>query len=978
MSEQRYNETIVSGRKDGKLANSDNIFDKERGKMQSDINKEMKTRTNNSFDSLKQTKQSAEDGGENVITLTRHDGTSEQVKFYNGSKGNKGEKGDKGDKGDKGEVGMQGNSGVADASNKTLVNDAITGGETDFLSAEVGKLGILTYDCSKGGTITHTTLQDAINSVPTTFQKVGLTITYKSGDTIYRYTLKANAWSADPVNWFSVEDKLNDLAFDGALNMLKDAVWENKNIGGNTQLIRLITRDYIPVIAGNEYFIKSNDGYKFRVYTFDKNYERTESDLYDELSLQISDDIICIRIMGQKTNDSEYIKIDESKNFFMSLKNPSSNIYDLQDKAINDKQTLSFIDYFNGKTWINEGIAGNSTTARAKVDALIKVSPLKKYHVFCPDGLAYNLYTYKSTKGDRTESELYSSSSDFTFGEEIAYIRFVARKQDDKAISLDEAAKFKFVEVLEGENVSKTTDLSKRGLHATRNNVAEINGNVVNDNVSWENKNLADAVNLTRITSDYIKIEKDTRYTLQYDSTIINVSPALYKEEGGSGNEFGYGVSSFYSGDCRYLRLLVKNAISGDLTVTVENVIDANIRITPYINKFFSLLDSELNKEYNAFENKYIDGDGNVQNGNDYVMSKKIFTKAKTITWNYSKDAIPFTGSNYGRICAFDAVTNEKLEYWGCQTATRTIDLSSFDWFTATNGFYLVASFFKGYADAKLVMDNETYYPIYPSNLVHSIAHLGLSEIPFHLKIGSYNVATYWHDTKQSDDSYTTKKFTDELKGYLNGFLTGDILFVQEDYTSIKINSDEEDAVDVYETFYKPFFPYASRGHNYWCSIYSKYPLLNARTLKVSDAETSYTPREYALAEISIGGKLIGLASIHGGIKSKAGRQNEFKTLINEMARYDYVIIAGDTNIGIGELNNPSAALEELSIFKENGYTLANGIGFWGENVTGIEDSNNYKGIDNIMVRAFNINSFKIEDSFLDHKPIASDISIIV
>ena len=117
----------------------------------------------------------------------------------------------KGEKGDKGEVGMQGNSGVADASNKTLVNDAITGGETDFLSAEVGKLGILTYDCSKGGSVTHATLQDAINSVPTTFQKVGLTITYKSGDTIHRYTLNANAWSADPTNWFSVEDKLNDL-----------------------------------------------------------------------------------------------------------------------------------------------------------------------------------------------------------------------------------------------------------------------------------------------------------------------------------------------------------------------------------------------------------------------------------------------------------------------------------------------------------------------------------------------------------------------------------------------------------------------------------------------------------------------------------------------------------------------------------------------------------------------------------------------
>lgn len=262
MSEQRYNGTIVSGRKDGKLANSDNIFDKDRRMMQSDINKEMKTRTDNSFDSLKQTKQSAEDGGENVITLTRHDGTSEQVKFYNGSKG---------DKGDKGDAGMQGNSGVADASNKTLVNDAITGGETDFLSAEVGKLGILTYDCSKGGSVTHATLQDAINSVPTTFQKVGLTITYKSGNTIYRYTLKANAWSADPANWFSVEDKLSDLfnSFNDKLSYLLEVIMPRleykKAIGTDGSIINasqsyngtFYVTDFVEIKAGQKFIIEN-------------------------------------------------------------------------------------------------------------------------------------------------------------------------------------------------------------------------------------------------------------------------------------------------------------------------------------------------------------------------------------------------------------------------------------------------------------------------------------------------------------------------------------------------------------------------------------------------------------------------------------------------------------------------------------------------------------------------------------------------
>lgn len=181
---------------------------------------------------LEQTRKTTESSGLNTIEATLGDGTKESFEIYNGAKGEQGDKGEKGDKGDQGEIGPQGNSGIADASNKVLVNDAITGGETDFLSAEVGKLGILTYDCSKGGTVTHATLQDAINSVPTTFQKVGLTITYKSGNTIYRYTLKANAWSADPANWFSVEDKLSNLSS----NAIKLSISTKKVDTGNNLL----------------------------------------------------------------------------------------------------------------------------------------------------------------------------------------------------------------------------------------------------------------------------------------------------------------------------------------------------------------------------------------------------------------------------------------------------------------------------------------------------------------------------------------------------------------------------------------------------------------------------------------------------------------------------------------------------------------------------------------------------------------------
>ena len=187
--------------------------------------------------SAKQTTTSTADGGTNVMTFTFGDGTSTTLSVKNGSKGSDGArgetgaKGEKGDRGPIGETGPQGNSGIADASNKPLINDVITGGGTNYLSAEVGKLGILNYDCSKGGYVTHATLQDAINSVPTTFQKVGLTITYKSGDTIYRYVLKANTWSADPANWFSVEDKLSGLLTKASAmvnaNVTVDSIPEN-------------------------------------------------------------------------------------------------------------------------------------------------------------------------------------------------------------------------------------------------------------------------------------------------------------------------------------------------------------------------------------------------------------------------------------------------------------------------------------------------------------------------------------------------------------------------------------------------------------------------------------------------------------------------------------------------------------------------------------------------------------------------------
>ncbi len=143
------------------------------------------------------------------ITYTSGEKGAKGEKGDTGAVGPKGDKGDtgpqgiQGEKGEKGDQGLQGASGITDASNKTLINDVVTGGETDYLSAEMGKCGVMSYDCSTMGTKVFDSLQDAINSVPSAFQKGGLTIYYvvASSASYNKATLVSRDWNSDKSFW---------------------------------------------------------------------------------------------------------------------------------------------------------------------------------------------------------------------------------------------------------------------------------------------------------------------------------------------------------------------------------------------------------------------------------------------------------------------------------------------------------------------------------------------------------------------------------------------------------------------------------------------------------------------------------------------------------------------------------------------------------------------------------------------------------
>ena len=362
--------------------------------------------------SAKQTTTSTADGGTNVMTFTFGDGTSTTLSVKNGSKGSDGArgetgaKGETGDRGPIGETGPQGNSGIADASNKPLINDVITGGGTNYLSAEVGKLGILNYDCSKGGYVTHATLQDAINSVPTTFQKVGLTITYKSGDTIYRYVLKANTWSADPANWFSVEDKLNGL-------LTKASAMVNANVTVDSIPENTINYVYYVTKKVGETISLKNDILSLNVTVTSLEY--VEKGAILKYNLGIFGEITGIMIVSRDTYkvlevipykdesnlDVQTYTVQHSGLAIISCRRTASTFYKIENNFLSDGtfKYKTITDIIELKTDVEN--LENSSSAMAKNYLFFSLSMFRKI-LFLGDSVTEGLCIKKSANLSKT------------------------------------------------------------------------------------------------------------------------------------------------------------------------------------------------------------------------------------------------------------------------------------------------------------------------------------------------------------------------------------------------------------------------------------------------------------------------------------------------------------------------------------------------------------------------------------------------
>ena len=113
----------------------------------------------NGYISIEQTSESTEDGGENVITATRADGTSDSIVIRNGSKGSAGPKGDPGDPGVAG-VGIASivqTTTSAEDGGDNIITVTLTDGATSTFTVKNGSAG-------SGGSVDEDAITEAIET----------------------------------------------------------------------------------------------------------------------------------------------------------------------------------------------------------------------------------------------------------------------------------------------------------------------------------------------------------------------------------------------------------------------------------------------------------------------------------------------------------------------------------------------------------------------------------------------------------------------------------------------------------------------------------------------------------------------------------------------------------------------------------------------------------------------------------------------
>ena len=435
-----------------------------------------------------------------------------------------------------------------------------------------------------------------------------------------------------------------------------------------------------------------------------------------------------------------------------------------------------------------------------------------------------------------------------------------------------------------------------------------------------------------------------------------------------------------FSSSYVYLRISIKKANAGSTFVAQGQTV---LYDKPFAQLSLEELQSRINNaddqidainhtiydQKNATDNCRLNSDGNLVTDPDYMVSDyiPILSPGNYITWHYG------LGMNTdAKAFVYQADKTTKRVINPIASLAERSDLIFTDTYV-----YMRISIKKANASSTTVKQGATI--LYQNPVAESGMDERMDTVPFYTPfiVGTYNVRSYQGATGPDSNAPLTPEqiavILPEMRDALSR-MTADVLVCSEDYRNWFDGSIGDTTgtkqVPVYENLYEHYYPYYYKtsfldfgGPN----IYSKFPIIDK-----GDILPDYSPytsrRKISFAVIDYFGKHICIIGCHaepGDTTQGAEMRAAYFTAINaKAAEYDYVIIAGDTNV--------FATSELTDVFSENVYQLGN-RGYFGTIRTYV--SQNY-AFDNIITKGFTINNFNVIDvEYSDHYPCDSKVN---
>ncbi|RMD02729.1 hypothetical protein D9O40_05360 [Clostridium autoethanogenum] len=533
-----------------------------------------------------------------------------------------------------------------------------------------------------------------------------------------------------------------------------------------------------------------------------------------------------------------------------------------------------------------------------------------------------------------------ASNNVMHFGSDVTYIKLVIQRISYPTITIDQAINdlpLRLSVIDDAEYIPTNKEFASK---------FQSKDNIIPYGTNWIAGTLSNGIytaSEVRLTTDFIEVEPNSRYTINYMNDDYQLSVWEYDKDKNPITSVEYSQTTFDTDRrTKYVRFVIKNPLGDYEAIHIPDILIYTTK-----EKLYSV-------SSDIFHNAIWSQGSIDSNGDELTNTIRLKTDfIKTIPTTYR---VVFSDANYKiSIHYYDENKTHigSTDYWSSATSSPTM-------FGGSQGAYVrfILNQNTSETDETLTTDiipnvNIIIYEDQPSNYSKSK----------NIRIVTNNIG---HFGVGIDYGYKGSDIQAQIINWFKHFgkMNADIVGIQE----FCIYMDYAKTIRSDITLFKKLYPHLYNGF-FDDAILSKFPLYNVSCGIIGSSDPS-TQREYIKAYFDIDNITVCVATTHPypNTGNESIRQTQYNDLITMLSDEKYFILTGDFN---------ALTADEFAPFINAGYNLSN-CGQFGNIPTYMYDNTQF--LDNIITSTnILINNVEVASSAVtsDHYALSADLTIL-